>query len=200
MQRLQLFTWTGTKIRPAFCFFDCCSFSQGRIMNTSCATINSLSLHEAFLLSLPLSCSVLILVALQDFGLQENPSGSGEIGGRCQGHQKCHHRPKTGSDLFYLPWYWSHLYPWFICSIWMGFKGIFWTSCISLRVSGAPQWEVCVSTASAPTTAPQNMLCVDAPPGWRPLWPSCCRIWPWRNASPGGHPGDAPTAAASWQS
>lgn len=76
----------------------------------------------------------------------------------------------------------------------------FLNSCLSLRVSGAPQWAVCVSTASAPTTAPQSMLCVDARPGCRPLWPSCCRIRPWRPAGPGGHPGDAPTAAASWQS
>lgn len=74
------------------------------------------------------------------------------------------------------------------------------TSCLPLRISGSPQWEVCVSTASARTTVPQSMLCVDAQPCWRPLWPSCCLICPWRPAGPGGHPGDAPTAAASWQS
>lgn len=59
---------------------------------------------------------------------------------------------------------------------------------------------MCVSTASAPTTAPPSTQCVDARPAWRPLWPSCCLMCPWRPASPGGHPGDAPTAAASWQS
>lgn len=50
-----------------------CIFNQGQIMNTCRITMNSFSLPETFLLCLsPLS--------LQDFGLQENPSGSRATG------------------------------------------------------------------------------------------------------------------------
>lgn len=48
MQRLQLFTWTGTKIHMAFCSFyfsetrkPCHSLSQGQIMITCCMAMNS---------------------------------------------------------------------------------------------------------------------------------------------------------------
>ncbi len=59
---------------------------------------------------------------------------------------------------------------------------------------------MCVSMASAPTTVQQSMLYAAAPETWRPRWLSCCLISPWRPAEAGDPPGDAPTAAASWQS
>lgn len=43
--------------------------------------------------------------SLQDSGLQENPAGGGEAGGRGRGDQTCHHRPQGGSNLFHFPWY-----------------------------------------------------------------------------------------------
>lgn len=69
-----------------------------------CLTMNSFSLLEHFVLSC-LPCPDLTRPSLQDFGLQANPSGCGASGGRRQGDQKYHHRPKAGSDLLQITGY-----------------------------------------------------------------------------------------------
>lgn len=74
------------QIRPVFSFLlrnKNCSFTQGQIMNTCCVAMNSFSLPEIYTCLSPLSDLIHLSLSVQDFGLQENPSGS-RATGRCR--------------------------------------------------------------------------------------------------------------------
>lgn len=112
MQKSQLFTWTGTKSNFFFlrrvCHSECNAGGNGHKMRTCYVTLNRIFFSTPF----PFPFAFVFLssfppprLSLQDFGLQENPSGGGEAGGRGRGDQTCHHRPQGGSNLLHFPWY-----------------------------------------------------------------------------------------------
>lgn len=203
MQRLQLFIWTGTSSAwlPLSSSFSgtSCSFNQGQIMNTCCITVNSFSLLETLLLCVCRFYLNLCVSLCRILGYRRIPPVVGRLVDVVREIKNVTTDRKLARTFFTSPGADHTAFP---LVIWLDrvLISVSLTSCLSLRVSGSPQWAVCVSTAGARTTVPQSMLCVDAQPGWKPLWPSCCLICPWRPAGPGSHLGDVPTAAASWQS
>lgn len=86
-----------------------------------------------------------------------------------------------------------------LCSCWSK-NELHQTKRTTLCFSDILQWVTCVSTVSVSTTAQRSTRCAAGHICWRFPWPPCSLTSASPHAGPGGHHGDAHTAAQSSQS